>query len=400
MINSFKLMNLEVKIILLGILLINISTFMLTPFLALYMNTKDFPATQIGIVLTSGLIFQQGLNFFGGLFGDRFGYKKIMLIGIIIRILGYVLFIYSNTLLMLVLASSFVGIGGALITPSTKASLATTEEDLRGKAFALRSVAVNIGAALGPILGAVLYKVSFVVVFFSAVFTHFVLMILVITFLKNFQGVNSNNIFYDFKNIIFDSRLVKLTAISSLFWIVYAQLTISIPLYLKDFLHAGALSGTLFTINGLLVICLQFHMISFFEKKFSQKFILFYGMMFISMGFILLGLISSIVGVYLFILLFTLGEILIGPTIDNMASTLATNKNKTGGYLGFVSLGWAIGGSLGNLIGGNIYHIFLKNNDFWLLWLSYALLSVVAAIMFKNLRVRNKINKIAQNIEI
>ncbi len=399
MINSFKLMNLEVKIILLGILLINISTFMLTPFLALYMSTKDFPATQIGIVLTSSLIFQQGLTFFGGLFGDRFGYKKIMLIGIVIRILGYVLFVYSNTLLTLVLASSFVGIGGALITPSTKASLATTEEDLRGKAFALRSVAVNIGAALGPIFGVVLYKVSFIVVFFFAVFTHFILLILVVTFLKKFQGVNDNNIFYDFKNIIFDSRLVKLTAISSLFWIVYAQLTMSIPLYLKDFLHAEALSGTLFTINGLLVICLQFHLISFFEKKFSQKFILFYGMVFISMGFVLLSLISSLVGVYLFILLFTLGEILISPTIDNMASSLSTNRNKTGGYLGFVSLGWAIGGSLGNLIGGNIYHIFFKNNDFWLLWLCYALLSLVAAIMFKNLRVKNKINKITQNVE-
>lgn len=382
MFKSFKLMSLNGKIILLGVLITSISTFMLSPFLALYMSSKGFSAAEIGIVLTASVISQQGLTFIGGMMGDKFSYRKIMIIGLIIRIVGYITFLCSSTFILLIIASSFAGIGGALLTPSTKASIAT-EENLGGKAFALRNVAVNIGAALGPILGGLLYKTSFNVVFLTAAFTHLILLVFVALFVKKFQKAKSNNMLAEFKNIIRDKNIIYLTIVSSIFWFVYSQLNLSIPLYAKSYLHMEALTSTLFTLNGLIVIIFQFNLISFFEKKFTSVSILVYGMLFLAASFTSIFVVPNMFGLYIFIILFTVGEILVGPSIDNVATYLAPSNSSVGGYLGFVSLGWAIGGSLGNLFGGYLFN--LSNGSYWTMWGTYTVISFLAAILFKKL---------------
>lgn len=380
MFKSFKLMSLNGKIILFGVLITSISTFMLSPFLALYMSSKGFSAAEIGIVLTASVISQQGLTFIGGMMGDRFSYRKVMIAGLIIRTIGYITFLFSNALSLLIIASSFAGIGGALLTPSTKASIAT-EEKLGGKAFALRNVAVNIGAALGPILGGLLYETSFNVVFLTAAFTHLTLLIFVVLFVKNFQKAKSNNMIAEFKNIIRDKNIIYLTIVSSIFWFVYSQLNLSIPLYSKSYLHMESLTSTLFTLNGLIVIIFQFNLMSFFESKYTCVNILVYGMLFLAASFTSIFVVPNIVGLYIFIILFTVGEILVGPSIDNAATYIAPSKSSVGGYLGFVSLGWAIGGSLGNLVGGYLFN--LANDRYWIIWVIYSLISIFAAILFK-----------------
>lgn len=41
----------------------------------------------------------------------------------------------------------------------------------------------------------------------------------------------------EFKNIIKDKNIIYLTIVSSIFWFVYSQLNLSIPLYSKSYLH-------------------------------------------------------------------------------------------------------------------------------------------------------------------
>lgn len=380
MIKSFKLMSLNVKIILFGVLITSISTFMLSPFLALYMNSKGFSAAEIGIILTASVISQQGLTFIGGMLGDRFSYRKIMIIGLIIRIIGYIFFLFASTMILFIIASSFAGIGGALLTPSTKASIAT-EENLGGKAFALRNVAVNLGASLGPILGGLLYKISFELVFLIAALIHLILLVLVVLYVKKFQNVMSNKMYIELKNIIKDKNIIYLTIVSSIFWMVYSQLNLSIPLYSNLHLHMGALTSTIFALNGIIVILFQFGLVSFFESKYTCVNILVYGMLFLATSFACILFIPNMVGIYIFIILFTVGEILVGPSIDNAATYLAPSKSNVGGYIGFVSFGWAIGGTLGNLLGGHLLH--LVGNKFWIIWTIYSIIAIIAAILFK-----------------
>lgn len=387
MYKSFKLMNFEVKVILLGILLTSISTFMLSPFLTLYMNHKGFEISQIAIILTINLICQQGMTFFGGLLGDKFGYRSTLIFGLILRIIGYLIYAFMSKIYFFMLAGALVGLGGALITPSTKAAISTAEKSLLAEAFALRNIAVNIGAAIGPVIGGLFFKTSFIIVFLITAFTNIILLMAILIFIKKFDNnCRNNNIIKDFKTIVLDTNIVKFTLVVSLFWILYSQLILIIPLYAKDFLNNTSITGTLFTLNGIIVIGLQFYMIKWFNSKYMYKDILFCGMLLISASFIGLIFFRNTFGMYIFIIFFTLGEILVGPSIDNFTSDLALSKSNLGGYLGFVSLGWGLGGIIGNLLGSKLYNYIQPKSEYSKLWLIYIFIAISAAILFKKLK--------------
>lgn len=359
---------------------------MLTPFLSLYMYSKGFSPLEIGFVLTIGLIFQQGFTFFGGLLGDRFGYRIMINVGILVRVLGYLLFTFSDTLIFLALSSGFIGIGGALILPSTKACIASVNEKERGTALSFRSMAVNVGASIGPILGGVLYKSSFVLVFLIAAITHFILLLLVLKFVKQFKKpAIKSSMFSNFHSIILDKRIVFLTLISSGFWFLYTQLSLSIPLYTKEVLGLDILVALLFTMNGILVIVLQYPLLQYFERRHSNASILLYGMLFIMAGFMSIFVFPSIISMLVFITLFTMGEVLVAPTLDNAASHIAPDVSMVGGYMGFISLGWAIGGTLGNMLGGYIYTFFKESYDIWFVWVLFAALALLCGWSFKRM---------------
>lgn len=381
-----KSLKIDVKIILFGVLLTSFSTYMLSPFLTLFMNKKGFSPSQIGLVLAVSLIFQQGFTFFGGLLGDKYSYKRILLVGLIIRSFGYLFFAFSDSLIFLIISTSLVGMGGALITPSTKACIVAEKETGSGL-LALRNVALNIGAALGPIVGALLYNTSFYIVFFIAAFIHMILFVLVLFFVKTFKYTESNNMLAIFTRVVKDTRIIYLTVVSSIFWILYSQLTLSVPLYMKNYLNLEKLTGTLFVLNGVVVIVLQFHLLQFFEKKCSLPKVLSYGMFFVAASFAFMLILPNIYGVYIFIVLFTVGEILIGPSIDNMASSIAPSKSNVGGYIGFVSLGWAIGGTIGNIFGGYLYGV-TSIIDGRIIWIVYVCLAIIAAILYRKLEIK------------
>lgn len=385
MFKSILCLRLETKIILIGILVTYFSTFMLTPYLTIFMDSNGFSVFEIGIVLTSGVIFQQGFTFFGGLVGDKWGYRGTIIIGIVIRIIGYLLYLVASNFYMLIVASSFAGIGGALIVPSTKAIIASFEVNHRTEAFALRNTALNMGASIGPLIGAILYKISFNLIFIIVAFAHLFLLIMMLKYVNEVKSENANkNIFNDFRTVIKDKRIIYLMLVSIGFWFLYTQLTLSIPLFIKNNLHSGYLIGIAFSINAILTICLQFYIIQITVKKFSSLQIISYGMLFMTGAFFIIPLFSSNLGIYFFIFLFTIAEILVAPTIDNVASSLTPSNELLGSYLGFVSLGWAIGGSLGNTLGGYLYNLFDKLNHLSYLWLIYSAVGLSTALLFRN----------------
>jgi predicted MFS family arabinose efflux permease len=71
-------------------LIFNIGFYAVVPFLALVM-TQDFgmSATAVGVVLGARVFSQQGLFLVGGMITDRFGPRRAMLVGCLVRISGY-----------------------------------------------------------------------------------------------------------------------------------------------------------------------------------------------------------------------------------------------------------------------------------------------------------------------
>jgi EmrB/QacA subfamily drug resistance transporter len=112
-------------------------------------------AAQAQWVVESYALFLAALLLVGGMLGDRFGRKRIFVLGTVLFAATSVWCGLSPTIEMLIVARAAQGVAAALLTPASLAiiSAAFTDETERGRAIGTWSGFTAITAALGPVLG-------------------------------------------------------------------------------------------------------------------------------------------------------------------------------------------------------------------------------------------------------
>ncbi|WP_086803606.1 MFS transporter, partial [Streptomyces caniscabiei] len=95
-----------------------------------------------------------GLILLGGALGDRFGRRKLFVIGVVWFAVASLLCGLAPNVGVLIAARALQGVGGALLTPGSLALIqASFHPDDRARAVGLWSGFGGIGAAVGPFLG-------------------------------------------------------------------------------------------------------------------------------------------------------------------------------------------------------------------------------------------------------
>lgn len=95
-----------------------------------------------------------GLILLGGALGDRYGRRKVFVIGVLWFAAASLLCGLAPNAGVLIAARALQGVGGALLTPGSLALIqATFHPDDRGRAVGLWSGFGGIGAAVGPFVG-------------------------------------------------------------------------------------------------------------------------------------------------------------------------------------------------------------------------------------------------------
>jgi len=156
--------------------LFNVGFYAVVPFLALVL-TDDFglAATAVGLVLGVRTFAQQGMFLVGGVLADRFGARRMILLGCAVRVSGFAalagsLFTPQPTLPVFVVGTVLTGLGGALFSPGLNVLVGAAEsgrrpaDRARASLFAWLSVTGELGAVIGPLVGAALLGWGFTAV--------------------------------------------------------------------------------------------------------------------------------------------------------------------------------------------------------------------------------------------
>ncbi len=119
--------------------------------------------TLLKWVVEANLLVYASLLLLGGALSERFGPRRMLLLGLSIYGAGSLASALAGSPELLLVTRGSMGVGGALLTPATLATIKHTfPEHERARAVAFWTASFGVGAALGPVLsGLVLERWGF-----------------------------------------------------------------------------------------------------------------------------------------------------------------------------------------------------------------------------------------------
>lgn len=381
--NSFK------KNFLLSLMFfMNMGFFMLIPYLSIYLTDGlGYSATLIGLILAVRLLSQQGLTFFGGVFSDQFGIQKAIIYGCLLRGIGFVMFGLSELLFFLTLASIITGIGGAFFSPAIRAAIndfSTTDEEKRSN-FSVLNIIENLSMMLGPLVGLALMEYNFMLLCIVVGSMYVLSAVFVKIFIDSQKKrvVEKKILASSFGHIIKDISFIKIVVLNISFFYAVQQIYLLLPLTAQYIGHGYITSWGFLTLS-LTVVVLQIPITKLVTKvKFTELQSMIAGYSFLAISVIPMLFRQTPWSLMLFVIGLSFSLIFINPAYQTVVGNLA-DKKMGGAYYGFSLLSMAVGGFLGNVVGGMSLDLVKEYGlDFfpWMIILTLSLTSIVGLFL-------------------
>ncbi len=356
--------------------------FLIIPLLSVhFVDDLGWAAVIIGGVLALRQFMQQGLTMFGGALADRFGAKGLILSGLLIRSISFVLMGFARTPLTLFLAGALAALGGALFDAPLKATIAAlAPPEEHAELYARIGILQNVARTVGPSLGALLISLDFLIVGLTAA-GFFLLAFFVALFGLPAVAISTDRpkVTTGLHMALTDRTFVIYTALMMGFWFMWVQISIAMPLEVKNLTGNNSSVGLLFSVNAVLAIVLQVPALRLAQRFLKPFPILILGIACMAIGLGLVAWVHTITQLYLAVFFFALGTVLVMPNAQTVAASLA-NPAARGAYFGVNSLALACGGGLGHVVGGLLVDKAVSLNLPALPWLVFALVGTLTAI--------------------
>jgi len=240
--------------------------------------------------------------------------------------------------------------------------------------------AMNIGAALGGVIGGVLASTSYVELFLGNAAACLLFGVVVAVLLRDApqprpvqdDAETQADRPVGYRQALADRALVRFLLMTVVGEFVYIQSTVGLPLHVTDVGLTARDFGLLIGLNGLVVLVLELPTTGA-VSRYRPEYVLAIGNLLIGAGLALTGFMDGMVLLSATVLLWTLGEMMSSSVAMAYLGSL-TPPRMAGRYQGLYGAAYTIGTGAGPLIGGAVYAI-----GPWALWVLVGAAGLLAA---------------------
>jgi MFS transporter, DHA1 family, multidrug resistance protein len=364
--------------------------FMVAPLLALDLTVSLHMAVAAAGVLVGLYVFlSQAMQTVAGVLISRYGTLPVLLSSAAVALAGYLSLAVARSTVWATIAIGLAAIGNGGRTVSMKTLLTSVWQRQGVRALTMRSLVVNVAAAIGPLLGVLLLR-HFVVALVTAGLVNVPLVAFAVRLrhqLRRPPGTvvaSWRNLFAGIGALLRHPLLRNAMAGSIGFWLLYAQISLTVPLYVHQAYHSAFLLSAMFVLNAVLAAVVQATMLKGLGTQPNVSGLLAVGLFVTGCSFLPLALHLHGAEVFAFAVIFTFGEAITVPMLDAAAGVAADWSISAGSAFGLMAMGWAIGGLIGNDLGGLAFSVAEQHQQLRLLWMCFFLVGCgSAAVMMR-----------------
>jgi MFS family permease len=351
--------------IIIGTLFSRMATFMTIPFLAIYLTkTKGISPIEAGAIIGVSAFVSIFGGFIGGHLSDRYGRKQIMLMSIFVWSVVFIGFAIAKHVFMFFILNALNGLCRSFFEPSSRAFLSDiTRQENKLLVFNLRYAAINVGAAVGPLVGIKVGSATSTTAFWITALVYVLYGICLFIMFQRMGDIVSSDrssnherpTFIMACRIIAHDKILLFSLIGMTLGIAgYSQFSSTIPQYLSSasyFRDGVQLFSYLIVVNAITVLIAQYP-VSRIGKYYSPIVSILLGTVTVGLGLFLFGLFHHPWMLVISMIIFTVGEVMMFTMSDLFIDQIA-KPNMKGVYfgaMGFTSIGSAFGPTLGGIL--------------------------------------------------
>ncbi|QWP77319.1 MFS transporter [Lysobacter sp. K5869] len=354
---------------------------MLMPLVAVhYVDGLGMAAAAVGLALAVRQLLQQGLALIGGMLSDRFGARRMICLGVLLRAAGFASLAFATDLPLLLAAMALSALGGAMFEAPYQASIAAlTDADTRPRYYAISNWVSGVATTLGPLLGVALLRFDFRIVCLAAAACFALNFVIALKLLPKFEMPPQPPPLRHGLGLVRGNRVfLSLVGLLMLYWFLAVQINISFPLLAQKLAGGSDGVGAMFALSAGITVALQYGLVRWLERRLSAAKVLVLGVALMALATGAIAFVGSYPGLLACVAGYAVGAVLTRPTQQTLIAGLA-DARALGTFLGVSSLSLAVGGGFGNIAGGWLIDIAAASGRPWLPWTVFCAVGLLSA---------------------
>ncbi|MFM0046952.1 MFS transporter [Paraburkholderia metrosideri] len=328
----------------------NASHFMTVPLLALHMSmTLHFSAAALATVMSANLVSAQMLPLMTGAVADRFGSRRMMALGLLLRGLGFLGFAVTKDVSAWVCFAFAAGSGVACYEGGLYGIFGRQPKASHSALFAANNQMLNMGTAIGPIIGGLAGLADARFAFTGSALLFGLLGAAVFRLeVELFETSDRRPVLSNLRSAATNRDLWRLIVTALPWFFLFPQLYVAFPLY------AGRLAGphaasAVYVVNGVIGLTFMLSAKRWLVRM-NPATSTMYAYLAAAIAFTSVAAFDGLGWFLLFIAGYTVIETIMLPALETMTASLAIDGSQ-GTFFGMLSAAGALGGTAGYYTG-------------------------------------------------